>query len=270
MNKEDISEIEMTYNPNNSNNSNTELYISQKQLEVTLNKYFKPIKENDDEIDSKECSCMGPAPTIDALNDVVDTILMVTTLLLGFTAGTYMIFGHDDMIIIEKRWSDYCINSTDITLSAFNYRTWCEDDQPLSHEFFYRAFWSFILLGTSSILGFLIKVTIFFAQLNNEDLSGPHWRMWWYIFMWPLIICFTLAIAGLGLYMLLNAMIVRLIYPDLEYFMADAINGTTTSIWVTSQNIIWGATSFSIILAICHLIVSVKLICIKNTSKQGK
>ena len=65
-------------------------------------------------------------------------------------------------------------------------------------------------------------------------------------------------------------MIVRLIYPDLEYLSAYAINGTTTSICVTSQNIIWGATTFSVMFAIFHLITSIKLICVKNISKKEK
>ena len=105
-------------NSNPDSDSNIQLNISQKQLEITLSKFFKTQKELEDadkdkEIDSGECFCMGPAPTVDALNDVVDTILMVTTLLLGFTAGTYMMFGYDDILTIETRWSEWCLNSTD-------------------------------------------------------------------------------------------------------------------------------------------------------------
>lgn len=86
-------------------------------------------------IDDEKCNCMGPAPSIDAVTNLIDTLLTLTTLLIGFTAGTYMMFGYEGMENIESRWNNWCINNNSISEVLHDY-DWCGSSRPLSHEFF--------------------------------------------------------------------------------------------------------------------------------------
>ncbi len=60
--------------------------------------------------------------------------------------------------------------------------------------------------------------------------------------MWPILACFVLTLAGIGMFLLANVLIIRMVYPDFAIFEQNAAGvGTETSVWVESQTILWGA-----------------------------
>jgi hypothetical protein len=232
--------------------------IIQKNLTIILKKLIEQEKNEDNEkkIDDDRCNCMGPAPTIDAVTNVVDTLLTLTTLLIGFTAGTYMMFGYEGMKDIESRWDNWCISNNSISEVLHDY-DWCASSRPLSHEFFAKSFWSLTLLGISGIICFAIKMATFIVQISDNNPSGSNWRLLWYIFMFPLLICFLFTIAGLGLFMMTNTLIVRMIYPDYDIFVRYIMGDNIISVWLSSQYIMGGATGFVGIICIPIIIMSI-------------
>ena len=248
--------FELVSNNENINDSeDVNSIITNEMIQKNLIVAMKKIIEEDQQEDDGSCSCMGPAPKLEAVSNVVDTLLTLTTLLIGFTAGTYMMFGYEGMEEIESRWGNWCIgnNSVGIVLQEYD---WCSASRPLSHEFFSKSYWSFVLLGISCCICFAIKLATFIVQISNDDPSGPKWRKLWYIFMFPIIICFLLTTVGLGLFMLANTLIVRMIYPDYGIFSQYIQNGSLTTVWLSSQYIMGGATGFVGVLSIPVLIAS--------------
>lgn len=235
--------------------------VIQENLKIILKKLIKQEEEKDIEkkIDDDKCNCMGPAPSIDAVTNLVDTLLTLTTLLIGFTAGTYMMFGYEGMEDIESRWKNWCLRNDTIS-DVFHDYDWCSSSRPLSHEFFSKSFWSLILLGTSGIICFIIKIATFIVQISDNNPSGSNWRLFWYIFMFPILVCFLFTIAGLALFMMTNALIVRMTYPDYNNFLQQIMDNNITSVWLSAQYIMGGATGFVGIICIPILIVSIVLV----------
>ena len=235
--------------------------VIQENLKIILQKLIEQEKEKDEnkKIDDEKCNCLGPAPSFDSITNLIDTLLTLTTLLIGFTAGTYMMFGYEGMEDIESRWNNWCLRN-DTTSDVLQYYDWCSSSRPLSHEFFSKSFWSLVLLGISGIISFAIKIAIFIVQIVDDNISDSCRRLFWYIFMFPIFICFGFTIAGLGLFMLSNVLIVRMIYPDYNIFVQQIINNNITSVWLSSQYIMGGATGFVGIICIPILIVSIVLV----------
>ncbi len=99
---------------------------------------------------------------------------------------------------------------------------------------------SFVLLGLATLLGVLVKFSAAIPEVAGVE--GRRLRNWWYIFMWPILACFVLTVAGIGMFLLANVLIIRMVYPDFAIFEQNAAGvGTETSVWVESQTILWGA-----------------------------
>ena len=231
--------------------------ITNNMIQNNLVSALKKFMGKEEKKDIGSYKCMGPAPSVEVVTNAIDTLLTLTTLLIGFTAGTYMTFGYEGMEVIESRWNNWCINNNSISETLHKY-DWCSSYRPLSHEFFAKSFWSFILLGVSCVICFAIKLAIFIVQICDNEPNGPKWRLLWYIFMFPIILCYLLTTAGLGLFMLVNTLIVRMIYPDYNIFVQYITNGNKglLTLWLSSQYIMAGATAFAGIICIPMLIAS--------------
>ena len=87
----------------------------------------------------------------------------------------------------------------------------------------------------------------------GDWLKGSHII---YLALPAVIICFLLTTVGLGLFMLANTLIVRMIYPDYGIFSQYIQNGSLTTVWLSSQYIMGGATGCVGVLSIPVLIAS--------------
>ena len=80
-----------------------------------------------------------PAPKADVIAGLIQTLMLVSSLLLGFNHANYRMLHPTALADADARWEGYCANETH--RDVLDQYHWC--DEPPSTTLFFRSMWSF-------------------------------------------------------------------------------------------------------------------------------
>jgi hypothetical protein len=200
-------------------------------------------------------------PSADHIKTYMDTILLLTTLMLGFGVNFFSAFMTEDLDAADLRWYGWCRNETLRALPRID--SWCEGvvianaslsatteaedtglpelgglgawrDRP-SFLLGQRSVWAYATLAASLALA-LAQYMIMLAFRIDEAPDTVRAR-WWRFFQWPCHLAFGLFFVGTFFFVWSNAVGVRLVFTaDMDRLVAGAEGG---GVWDSVQTSLW-------------------------------
>jgi len=175
------------------------------------------------------------APSAEHIKMYMDTLLLLSTLLFGFSASFFVSFSASDLVDADDRWGAWCTNATIRALPRFD--DWCGglsldasaaelsrwDARP-SQEFGKRAIYTYSALGTSLLVGIATYIPMTFAQLEKRTEAAL--RHWWHLFQWPMHASMVLFIAGGACFGWTVSSLLRIVFPSDVDVMLIGKSGT--------------------------------------------
>lgn len=175
------------------------------------------------------------APSAEHIKMYMDTLLLLSTLLFGFSASFFVSFSASDLVDADDRWGAWCTNATIRALPRFD--DWCGglslgasaadlsrwDARP-SQEFGKRAIYTYSALGTSLLVGIATYIPMTFAQLEKRTEAAL--RHWWHLFQWPMHASMILFIAGGACFGWTVSSLMRIVFPSDVDVMLVGKSGT--------------------------------------------
>ena len=186
-------------------------------------------------------------PTAEHIKTYLDTILLLSTLMLGFAISFLVSFDPEVLAAADLRWLGWCTNSTIRSLPQMD--RWCEGidaSQPMSNVLYYgwhsrpshvlgeRAIWTYGLLAMS--LALAVVQYLFMLGFQVDRVSEYERRSWWIMFQWPCHLAMGLFVLGTVCFVYTNVIVVRVIFvSDVDLLLGGADGG----LWMLVQIVSW-------------------------------
>jgi len=188
-------------------------------------------------------------PSAEHVKTYLDTIMLLSTLMLGFALGFLVSFETEALDAADLRWLQWCTNSTVRSLPRLG--EWCDGldvSQPLASLAFegwfgrpsyvlgQRAIVTAYVLACS--LGLAVVQYLFMLGFHMDECTAAERRSWWMLYQWPCHVAMGLFLVGTVLFVYTNSVVVRIIFvADVELLLGGASSGlwdfVQTAGWVT-------------------------------------
>ena len=193
-------------------------------------------------------------PTAEHIKTYLDTILILSTLMLGFAVGFLVSFESEALADADARWLAWCTNST--TRSLPRMAEWCgsvDASQEASETAFLtweerpsyvlgqRAILTYGLLAMSLAIAVVQYLFMLGAQLDH---CPEHERaMWWRLYQWPCHLAMGLFVAGTFFLVYTSGVVVRILFvADIDMMLGGRGGG----LWHLVQVVGWVAAGLTL------------------------
>jgi len=175
------------------------------------------------------------SPSAEIIKTYLDTIMLLTTLLLGPGAAFLLSFETEALDAADARWIAYCANATIAALPGVG--GWCTDVRSghyPSYVYGQRAIWAYGCLATA--LALAVFQYVLFLAFRLDAASTAVRDRWWCFFQWPCHAALLLFLVGAFLFVYTNSVVARLVFT---VDIALLLDGSSGGLWQLVQTIGW-------------------------------
>jgi len=207
------------------------------------------------------------SPSAEIIKTYLDTIMLLTTLLLGPGAAFLLSFETEALDAADARWIAYCANATIAALPGVG--GWCTDvrsghypsyvygqrvrhagsmvrhrcglhprcvrtQRPLDRGCSAQAIWAYGCLATA--LALAVFQYVLFLAFRLDAASTAVRDRWWCFFQWPCHAALLLFLVGAFLFVYTNSVVARLVFT---VDIALLLDGSSGGLWQLVQTIGW-------------------------------
>lgn len=185
--------------------------------------------------------------SVETMKAYLDTILLISSLLLGFAANFLNNFTYRDIEAADERWYQWCIDSNisnapemsnandgycakfpiELALQGKKVQAMGAWQYLPSADLAYRIMWTYSALGSSVLVGTVCYLN--YIYWDPPSMTTKRALNWWKWFQWPVHLAMFLFILGVGFFSFTNAIIYRITYPD-----NNAVSGVQGNAWTTA------------------------------------
>jgi hypothetical protein len=236
------------------------------------------IKEHAEETKQLRKRMMTTIPP-NALKTYLDTVLLMASLMLGFSASYLTSFDYEALNDADVRWVTWCRDETIAKFPLMDYRSstgYCHgidqayyDVWPIpsesanetimanwkylpSADLGYRICWTYSSLAASIFVAFCAYVTFTFS--DPESMPADEYKWWVRIFQWPIHVACLFFIIGVFLFCYANTLVYRLSYPDYPVLENKVKTSEQGSVWNVIFNYQMGLLAVFLLALAYHVV----------------